>query len=231
MGKWSRFRIDTDNGFIQALIDANNRGELQPMVLPTTPTMPSYQPVNFTPGGKYTLQSEGGAKSVLRSAPVVAGGNNVGNNLEDKAVVMLYEVSRVGIDYWYKVETADMRQGWLSGRGGNLTFTPVPVDIPTPDPLPPLPAETLYAYTLSITLRSPTIEAARLTAIENGIKAIISGISWLGQGVGNSEIEVKVNKVTPPVKQVSAQTIVSSAASAVVEAEKITSGQKMPEPA
>lgn len=144
--KWDRFRVDTDNGFITALTEANNRGELEPMVLPTTPTAPSYQPVNFTPGSKYTLQSEGGARSVLRAAPVVAGGNNVGNNLDDKTEVLLYEVSRVGIDYWYKVEVvADKRQGWLSGRGGALTFTPkiepppVVVDPPPVVQPPPYP--------------------------------------------------------------------------------------------
>lgn len=136
-GGWEAFDIENDQAYKAEIKRASQAGELEPMVLPTTPT---YQPVNFTPGSKYTLQSEGGARSVLRAAPVVAGGNNVGNNLDDKTEVLLYEVSRVGIDYWYKVEVvADKRQGWLSGRGGSLTFTPVPVVQPPPVVVDPPP--------------------------------------------------------------------------------------------
>lgn len=190
MGRWERFRVDNDNGFIEAMLAANNKGELEPMTI-TTPTAPNYQPVNFTPGAKYTLQSEGGARSVLRSNPVVSGGNNVGNNLDDKTEVLLYEVTRVNIDYWYKVEVvADKRVGWLSGRGGALTFSPVPVVIIPDTP----PADTVQSYTISLVIKSPELDAGKIAAIQNGVKILITALSWIGQGVGNSDVEVKVSK-------------------------------------
>lgn len=199
--KWERFRVDNDNDFIKALLDSAGRGELTPMeAQATAPTKPNYPPQVFTPGEKYTLQAADNSGTNVRTAPIVDATNKIGNALPDKSIVKLLEERSIGVDYWMKISTDTIQEGWLSRRGGAVTFTPVPVIIdpppvviPTPEP-EPVPTETLYTYTMSFKILSPVIPANRLTAMENGIKAILAGVVSLGAGLGNSEIDVHIVK-------------------------------------
>lgn len=192
--KWSRFRIDTDNGFIKALTDAHEAGELQPMA--TAPLNPPYSVTPLTANSKYKISTPSGAAGSivnLRNAPVVTTTSDIGD-VPHGAIVTALEEMVAGAEYWVKIRLEGGQEGWVSRQANKVTFTPYtpPVVVEPEPPIPP--AETLYAYTLSFTLRSPAIEAARLTAIENGLKAIISGMAWLGQGIGTAEVEVKVSK-------------------------------------
>lgn len=102
-----------------------------------TPTTPNYTPVDFTAGGKYTLQSADGARNNVRKTPVLAVDNQLGL-IEDKTVVTLLEKRQVNVDWWYRLTSDTFADGWISGRGGVVTFTPVPV-VTTPAPLPAPP--------------------------------------------------------------------------------------------
>ena len=136
---WEAFNVENDAGWRDTILKAKREGKLDIEAKATTPTVPSYQPYNFTPGAKYTMQSEGGAETNLRKATIVDNTNKVGQPLKDKTEVILLELSKVSIDYWYKLQVvADKREGWVSGRGGALTFTPVP-SAPTEPTTPETP--------------------------------------------------------------------------------------------
>ncbi len=144
-GGWDAFDTENDKGYKDEIKRSALAGELTMEVTQTT--TPSYGVYLFSTGNEYTLQSARGERTNVRSSPAVVAGNILGNSLEDKTVVKLLAFKQVGIDYWYKI-TVDDRTGWISGRGGEISFTPVPVPpvvivddpppvvTPTPDPIP-----------------------------------------------------------------------------------------------
>ncbi len=152
------FDIETDTDFQATILDAASKGLLS--VTTTPPTVipqpkPAYVPSTFTSGDKYTLQSKGSERTNVHSSPLVAVDNNI-KLVEDKIVVKAIEVRQVAYDYWYRFSCDNplIADGWVSGRGGDLTWTPfieqpAPVPIPPviiPD-VPPITAATVYLMT------------------------------------------------------------------------------------
>lgn len=136
---WHNFNVEPDTDWQAAILDAESKGLLSV----TTSTTPAYKPSLFTAGSKYTLQSKGGERTNVHSSPVVAVDNNL-KLIEDKTVVTAIEVRQVAYDFWYRFssETPPITDGWVSGRGGDLSWTPY-LEQPAPPPVvvpPVIPA-------------------------------------------------------------------------------------------
>lgn len=191
--------VETDTDWQTAILNAATNGDLS--VTTTQPTTPPHPVTVITPppykgiGKSITL---GGSSSWnLRSEGEING--QVIGSVKIGEVITIYTstIQPNGGHSWYYIERAHAPEGesisgWIAyvlpATGTLPPVDPPPVVNPTP------PAETMFSYTMTFNLRSKEIEAARLTAIENGVKAILSGMVWLGAGIGDSEIEVKVNK-------------------------------------
>lgn len=137
---WHNFNVEPDTDWQAAILDAESKGLLSV----TTSTTPAYKPSLFTAGSKYTLQSKGGERTNVHSTPIVAVDNNL-KLIEDKTVVTAIEVKQVAYDFWYRFssETPPITDGWVSGRGGDLSWTPY-LEQPAPPPVvvPPVIVDT-----------------------------------------------------------------------------------------
>lgn len=140
-GGWEKYDYENDRPYKDEIKLAAQSGELAPMIV--TSTAPSYTPSAFVAGSKYTLQSKGNERTTVHSSPLVAVDNNL-KWIEDKTVVKAIEVRQVAYDYWYRFSCDDplIADGWVSGRGGDLTWTPF-IEQPAPV-IPPDPPKTGY---------------------------------------------------------------------------------------
>jgi len=148
---WKAFNVENDTDWQSTILTAKDAGNLTFTKKSTAPlTQPDYEPIAFTVGNKYTLQSADNARTKVRTAPIVSTDNQIGL-LDDKTIVKLYEVQQLGIDYWYRLSTDTIQSGWISGRGGMIGFIPYleqsPVIVlPTPPANPPPVAGKPSAY-------------------------------------------------------------------------------------
>lgn len=139
-GHWQEgggsFDLQNNEALLTAVETTAKSGTLNMVIK----SQPNYAPSAFSPGKKYTLQSKGGERTNVYKTPIVAVDNKLGQAVEDKTIATLFEVRQVGFDWWYRLSTNDIADGWVSGRGGDLTWTPVPVTgtLPQPD-VPPEP--------------------------------------------------------------------------------------------
>lgn len=144
--QWEQFDIEGRAellGYMEAYAVAQNN------------TTPNYTPQPFTVGSKYTLQSVGGERTNVRSAPIIDLTNKIGL-IEDKTVVKILSETAIGVDWWARISTDTIQDGYINLRGGSVTFTPLPVtapllpvvtpppvDAPPSDPVPVVPAPTV----------------------------------------------------------------------------------------
>ena len=149
-GGWDSFDIENDKAYKDEIKRASLAGELEP--LPTKPppplNKPEYMPAPFSVGHKYILQSEGGARTNVRRSPQVAA-DNVITAIDDKTVVTLYEETIVGVDYWRRLSTDTIADGWISLRGGAVAFTPYLGEVTPPPPVVVTPPATTYTITFT----------------------------------------------------------------------------------
>jgi hypothetical protein len=166
---WSRFRVDNDNGFIKALLEANTQGKLEPV--PTKPLPePLYTPDPFTAGESYKINTPGAYINV-RATPSIS--SAIMGQVSDGDIVTVYEETLVAGEYWRKIGFGALK-GFASMQGGSVhlhPYFPPPVVIP-----PPVIEETVTVtftkaeYTAWLAFRA-AMERAAVQTVTVSVKA------------------------------------------------------------
>lgn len=137
-GRWSRFRVDNDGGFMDELKQAAQSGELEPipMAVKPLPTVP--EPSNKGEGQPITIEIKQNYTHInLRTLPSTTG-TDIGNIVRgEKGVIYPSSITSDGGYNWYWFERNVTPSG--EGSKGWITYKMPVISIPLPPDTPPQP--------------------------------------------------------------------------------------------
>lgn len=137
-GKWARFRVENDGGFMDELLNAARAGELKVEAMAETP-LP--KPPSYEANVEYLIDVPANYANVRKTPAINA---EIVGMLSDNDVVTIEGEKLVGNDYWRNISVVGKNiVGWVSmqydaAKGDyRVKYLKKPIVVPPPPPPPP----------------------------------------------------------------------------------------------
>ncbi len=209
--KWDRCRIDNDDGFMDELISAFEKGELAPMVSTNILPQAISKPTNAGPGRNVICKKFRN----IRSGPSTRYHDD--GDLPVGAVATVYDqrpqpeklADGSTVNWWWM--ESENGNGWIQSTGWVCENVPDPAPAPVDPPIPVPPVETwppagtgttpapepvkLWSFGIKVKATESQIRLMQM-----GFEKIMEGIGYIGLASG-AVVDIEPKELTPEAVQ------------------------------